>query len=126
MTCLLLKATILSSSLVPTESGGEDCGDLSSPFDFRLQKWFPEVGLVVGFLSFSLLLRPLLDVCPPQAHCIVLAIPPQYPGHSVLWAPWGAGHCHGLERAIRKLHHELCRVLEASLSGASELHWKET
>lgn len=47
------------------------------------------------------------------------------PGHSVLRAPWGAGHCHSLERAIRKLHHELGRVLEASLSGASGLHRKE-
>lgn len=80
MTRLTIK-TILSSSLVATESEGEAWGSLGSPFDFRQEKCYLEVGLAVSLYLSVLLSFPYppfpfsLDLCLPQEHHVVLATP---------------------------------------------------
>lgn len=75
------KTTTLSSSLVATESEGEAWGSLGSPFDFRQEKWYLEVGLVISLYLSVLLSSPYpsfpssRDLCLPQKHPVVLTTP---------------------------------------------------
>lgn len=84
------------SSQVPSESQGEERGSLSSSFDFRQEKWYPEVGLVIRllslcvFLSFLIFSPPLSLDCLLHRHGGVLATPhPPRPSGTIAAGPLG-------------------------------------